>query len=402
MPLTLRISGSQTALPADRSMHVFGVGGGRIGRASDNDWVLPDRRRLLSNHHAVVRQRGGRWMITDTSSNGTFLNEDLSPLGRDNSRPLRDGDRLRIGEYEMDVGISPDSAAGTRYTGSFVTETHADQDFALATHGDLGAELDLRHLLSDPTTPPDDTPPPPSPGADAHARALQQAWIRPGAGPSTRPMPAMGALAGPVQAFFRGAGLDASPLSLEQGTAAMALAGQLLREMVLGLISSQQHRLEQKGRYHLEDTSTSLPAEQNPLRVAESVDDALKRLFGPRSARFLAPLEAVRSSFDALARHEQATQAAMQDALTEFLQRLAPEDLERQFGDALAHTSGPPPANPGERYWQMYAEFYRALAQRDREGLPHAFIEEFAKAYATASAGLREPAGRPAARHQAG
>jgi type VI secretion system protein len=394
MPLTLRISGPHAAHLADRATRVFGVHGGRIGRASDNDWVLPDPHRFLSGYHALVEYHGGRWTVTDTSSNGIFINEALRPLGRDTSHPLRNGDRIRMGEYDISVGITPDNDFAAPEDAALGLELFAEEEFALATHGDLGAELDLKRLLSDPTPPADDSPPLPLRVSDAYGQAVMRARTRPASRPA-QPQPAARATAplpshaGPVQAFFRGAGLDPTPLSSEQATAALVLAGQLLREMVLGLITCQQHRREQKGRYNLDDTAVS-PAEQNPFRAADSVDDALKRMFGPRSTRFLAPLEAVRTSFNDLARHEQATQVAMQDALAEFMQRLAPEGLERQFGESLAHTSGPVPANTGERYWQMYAELYRVLAQAGPEGLPHAFAEEFTKAYEVANTELRE------------
>ncbi len=398
MPLTLRISGPQASRLAERATRVFGVHGGRIGRASDNDWVLPDPHRFLSGYHALVEYHGGRWTITDTSSNGIFVNEALRPLGRDGSYALRDGDRLRIGEYDISVGITPDNDFVATEEAAPGLELFDEQEFALATHGDLGAELDLQRLLSSPTPPPDDDPPVQMRVSDAYGQAVMRARARPAsrtqpaaqaatpAHLATRAMPTHN---GPVQAFFRGAGLDPTPLSSEQATAALALAGQLMREMVLGLIASQQHRIEQKGRYNLDDTAIS-PVAQNPFRAAESVDDALKRIFGPRSTRFLAPLEAVRASFNDLARHEQSTQVAMQDALSEFMKRLAPEALERQFGASIAHNSGPAPPNTGERYWQMYAELYRVLAQAGPEGLPHAFAEEFAKAYGVTNTELRE------------
>ena len=169
-------------------------------------------------------------------------------------------------------------------------------------------------------------------------------------------------------------------------TIALALAGQLLREMVLGLMTNQQTRVEAKGRYRLDDTGNA-PAEQNPLKAATSVDEALTRLFGPRSTRFLLPLEAVRASFNELKRHDQATQVALQDAIADYLRRLAPEQLEQQFAESLSR-SGPLSADPGQKYWEMYGEIYKVLAQTSPEGLPHAFAEEFARAYATAVAEL--------------
>jgi type VI secretion system FHA domain protein len=203
-----------------------------------------------------------------------------------------------------------------------------------------------------------------------------------------------------LQAFCRGAGIDPSTLAIEHTTAVLTLAGQLVRELALGLITGLQYRTEQTGRLHIDDTSVT-PVEQNTFRMLSSVDEALARLFAPRSTRFLTPLEAVRASFADLRRHDQATSVAMQDAIAEYLKRFAPEQLEMQFGETLKG-SGTLPANPGQKFWEMYGEYYKVLAQMAPEGLPHAFAEDFAKAYETASDELREKARRPAPSRQSG
>ena len=85
-----------------------------IGRAPDNDWVLPDPERDLSKHHCVLAYRSGGWQILDLSANGTFLNRDREPVGRDQSRPLNDGDRLGLGPYEIEVRIAETPAFASR------------------------------------------------------------------------------------------------------------------------------------------------------------------------------------------------------------------------------------------------------------------------------------------------
>jgi type VI secretion system protein len=407
MALRLRVTGPQAARLGERVSRVFGVQGGRIGRAADNDWALPDPERYLSGHHAAIEYRGGTWFVVDTSSNGTYLNGTTTRLARDHAQIIKSGDRLRMGEYEFVVSVSPENDFPPDVESATALDAAAEADFALATHGDLGAELDLAHLLSSPTPPADE----PAGGAgvrvaDAYGQmvtvppakpAETRAAPRPAAQPVTAGPPSDGSPrhGRSVQAFCRGAGLDAATLAPEHAAAILTLAGQLVREMALGLIAGLQYRTEQTGRYQIEDTSTS-PAVNNIFRMSGSVDEALARLFAPHSTRFLTPLEAVRTSFEDLRRHDQATMVAMQDALAEYLKRLSPAQLEQQFGEALKR-SGPPPASPGQKYWDMYAELYRVLTQMAPEGLPHAFAEEFAKAYQTASQELRDKGRRPAA-----
>jgi type VI secretion system FHA domain protein len=402
MALRLRVTGQRATVLGERATRVFGVHGGRIGRAGDNEWVLPDKERFLSGHHAAIEHRGGNWYVVDTSSNGTYINQSTIPLGRDNAHILRDGDRVRMGDYDMLVTVTQENDFPPDDDSVAALDLAAEADFALATYGDLGAELDMTGLIADPNPPPDDPLPRPEPPrleplrlSDAYGQVVSVPSAKTAERPTLRPAPAASGHHAAVLGFFRGAGLDPTHLSVEQASAALALAGQLVREMVLGLMTNQQTRAELKGRYRIDETGI-MQAEQNPLKAATSVDDALTRLFGPRSTRFLLPLEAVRASFTELKRHDQATQVALQDAIADYLQRLAPEQLEQQFAEALAR-SGPLSADPGQKYWEMYGEIYRVLAQTTAEGLPHAFADEFARAYATALAELAEQDKRPPA-----
>jgi type VI secretion system protein ImpI len=68
-----------------------------VGRGPGVDWVLPDPERLLSKRHFAVAYRSGIWQLADTSTNGTFLNRDVAPIGAGDVRNLRDGDRVRLG-----------------------------------------------------------------------------------------------------------------------------------------------------------------------------------------------------------------------------------------------------------------------------------------------------------------
>jgi type VI secretion system FHA domain protein len=76
-----------------------------LGRAPENDVVLPDPDLMISKRHCVIEDHGGRMVVLDLSSNGTFLNYGKVPLGR-TPTPLNDGDVLSVGPYELVVGLS--------------------------------------------------------------------------------------------------------------------------------------------------------------------------------------------------------------------------------------------------------------------------------------------------------
>jgi type VI secretion system FHA domain protein len=117
MPLTFTVLRCPDSVPPETRT----VTGGEftVGRGPGVDWVLPDPERLLSKHHFAVAYRGGSWQIADTSTNGTTLNRDPAPIGQSEVRTLRDGDRLSLGSYEIEVRVAEDAAHGAGIGGGF-------------------------------------------------------------------------------------------------------------------------------------------------------------------------------------------------------------------------------------------------------------------------------------------
>ncbi len=105
MALRMRVISEHRLNMGDKSTFVFGVSGGSIGRSSENDWVLPDDMRYVSGRHARIVYHKGRYVLQDTSSNGTYVNDGDRPLGNQNPHELKSGDILRIGEYHVQVQI---------------------------------------------------------------------------------------------------------------------------------------------------------------------------------------------------------------------------------------------------------------------------------------------------------
>ena len=100
----------------------FGQNGGTIGRSLESDWVLPDGQRYLSSRHASIDFRSGSYYIVDTSTNGVYVNDSEKPVGRGNPQRLFTGDRIRLGEYEINVEIA--GVDDTRET--LVNDDHVD------------------------------------------------------------------------------------------------------------------------------------------------------------------------------------------------------------------------------------------------------------------------------------
>lgn len=467
MALKLRVISDHYKALGKRSSQLFGVTGGRIGRAQDNDWVLPDPDRYVSSHHVKVSFRGGKWILEDTSTNGTFINGSDAPASIEGPYTLQDGDRLRLGDYELLVSIDDRNDFPADATGQLPTPARVRSGGKAPSPAtdDLGEELDITDLLSDsflmdaPPSPTKAALPPdpfeltdeasvaapraakPAPAATqggfnslldslisdegektvAHGKkgddwqmqtrpydrrtlaALTPAALAAKATPAPAPAAAKTPAAAPaakpatardperlrrasdhvdggVEAFCRGAGIDPAALGTDTQAALLTLAGQLLRETVMGLTETLKSRADVKGKMRLSQTMIQ-PAENNPLKFSPSVDEALLKLLDPHGSRYLGPVEAIRESFADLRTHHSALMAAMQAGMDEFMNRIEPGELQERFDRGLKRGSLLGAANK-MKYWDLYGEFYQALNQRNEQGLPILFAEELARTYA--------------------
>jgi len=414
MALRLRVVSEHSTRLGEQSTKVFGVHGGTIGRSLDNEWILPDPERYLSGKHARVDFRAGTYVLVDTSSNGTYVNGAQVPLGKYHDYLLREGDYIRLGEYELLVSIDksndfpPEESAIVAYDGQSPSSA-----VRKSTANDLGADLDLSQLLEpsdllagDSGVRPRDAygqavpgraEPPSQPHLEPEADAAGTPWHM-----MTRPLKVEGRNAEPLKpeaaatpparapnpvlydgdfdvgltAFCRGAGIDPSAVTTEARGAALQLAGQLLREAIIGLMDLNQSRNEFRNRFRISAPPNEGP--ESPLNVSRGVDEALVRLLTTLSTR-AGSVEAVRQNFRELKAQNTAALTATRVAFEEFLGRVNPADLEERFDRATKR--GVFGSQNKAKYWDLYAEMFAGLAQRPADGFPHLFTETFAKAY---------------------
>ena len=166
----------------------------------------------------------------------------------------------------------------------------------------------------------------------------------------------------------------------------MQLAGQLLRESVLGLMDLQQGRHEFNNHFRI--TTPTEHTGESPLSFAQGIDATLLRLLTTFSTR-AGSVEAVREHFRDQKAQNGATVVAMRAAFDEFLARIDPKELEERFERGTKR--GVFGAQNKGKYWDLYVELFPGLAQRPAEGFPHLFVETFAKAYAAKLRKLAPP-----------
>ncbi len=99
MALRLTLSGGALG----RSTQTLAGGTLSIGRGERNDWQLPDPDRHLSKTHCVISDEAGRFVLTDLSTNGVYINGAQQPTTRDSRVVLTDGDTFRIGDYTISI-----------------------------------------------------------------------------------------------------------------------------------------------------------------------------------------------------------------------------------------------------------------------------------------------------------
>lgn len=408
MALRLRVVSEHSTRLGTLATKVFGVHGGTIGRATDNEWILPDPERYLSGKHARVDFRAGNYVLVDTSSNGTYVNGAQVPLGKYHDYSLKDGDYIRLGEYELLVSIDksndfpPEESAIVAYDGQSPSSA-----VKKSTANDLGADLDLSQLLepsgmsindSGARAPRDlygqSMPPLEQPAQSVEApatpwhmmtRPLKVETPRPSVienapSPNLSRSQSLALYEGDfdigLASFCRGAGIDPRSVNTEARGAALQLAGQLLREAVLGLMDLNQGRNEFRNKFRI--SAPPADGSESPLNLSKGVDEALVRLLTNLSTR-AGSVEAIRDNFRELKAQNSASLSATRAAFEEFLGRVDPKELEERF--ERAGKRGVFGGQSKAKYWDLYAELFAGLAQRPADGYPHVFTEAFVKTY---------------------
>ena len=464
MPLRLTITSYHKLTPGQRAEFELDRGELKIGRNPENDWILPDPERLVSGQHCVIQLRDGTYYLTDTSTNGVQLVNAGVRMHRGNSEPLRDGELLRVGEYDILVQI--DGALPMINTAPVTSDPFTDFDalmkrqapgempgaapapparVQIQTGGSpLDTKPDLFDFLASPAVPPpplaDHVPAerhefrPPAPqypgeplasGAGA-APAIPADWdpfaelgispvpIAPPT-PSAQPQPlpaapenmaasapnpaaqlatvsppaaAKGSGDEVLEAFLRGAGLAQLRIDRGEALAQMEAIGSSYRHMVEGLIEVLRARASLKGEFRMAQTMIR-PVENNPLKFAPNVDEALLLLLRSGNQAFMPADQAIKESFDDLKAHQLAVMAGVQASIKHLLKRFQPAVLETQ----LRKSSGIGLLLPGARqaqYWELFTELYSSISREAEDDFEDLFGREFSRAYEEQSVKLRK------------
>lgn len=378
MGIQLEITSENKDLLGDDSTRLFREEGGTIGRALENDWILPDPERFISGRHATIDHQSGAYYLADTSSNGVYVNDEGEPLGKGNPRRLFNGDRLRMGSFEflikLDEGEGLEMPPPPRPTvvpdhiEQLVQEDIIQSGVMLLDEEEITGDDEFQAALF---------------GGPVSAKTHGEIAAEPitGINPLIEPdKPAGASAADLVEAFLQGAGIDRGDIHPSvDPVELMTNAGQVLRELVCGINDLLVCRTNVKSMFRLDQT-TVLPRHNNPLKLSVNTTDAIKQLLVGKDGEYLGPLDSITEVCQDLRFHHDAVLGGMTGALKGFIEHFDPDELRDTFDKTL---NGKPLFNSLNKfkYWQLYCDLFPIVTQQGAGDLPLQFGEEFVRCY---------------------
>ncbi|KAF0864226.1 type VI secretion system-associated FHA domain protein TagH [Pseudomonas sp. LD120] len=368
-------------LPAGAGSKTFRQAGGTIGRSEDCDWVLPDRKRHLSNHHARISYREGGFFLTDTSSNGVMLKDTGARLRKGEALRIEHGSTFVLGGYAIRARLVP-SATLTAEVGRALPAGSIIPDDAFLDLDPLKAleQQEQGAVTDDPLALLNSSPQTPRPFAD-YARIDTESLVVPElvappvAAARLEPAPDLGPGEVFWEQFGSALGVDLKGLEQDERQAVAIKAAALLKQSVSSLQQSLRTRSELKNELRLAQTVTHRGA-NNPLRYATDAGEALGRLLLDDKPGQLPASQAIARAFGDLQAHQVALLAASRAAVRSTLEHFSPQLLTLRF-----ERDGKRPwlATSGRR-WRAYTRYHQSLRQDD-DWSERLLARDFAQAY---------------------
>ncbi|WP_339846478.1 type VI secretion system-associated FHA domain protein TagH [uncultured Halopseudomonas sp.] len=363
----------------------FRQAGGMIGRSEECDWVIPDRKRVVSSRHAEVSFQEGSFYLTDTSSNGILLKATNTPLPKGKPQRIEHGALYSFGEFDIRARIIQDPAVFSQdfgkpqHAGSIIPDDaflDLDPLAALDQQEQLYAQSEELDLLNDHSGRESSQP-------EDHARVdmvnLTVPELIEPPKPPTRPRPAPASIPEHMAdtfwtQFSEALGIPLDDMDEAQRQAMALRCARLLRQSVGSLQQSLRNRNELKTELKLANTSTE-SASNNPLSFSASANQALNAMLRPGVARQMPPEQAVNRAYRDLQAHQVALVAASRAAVKGILEHLSPEQLtlrfERESKSRISTAGG---------RWRAYTKLYQSL-QRENDWSQTLFTRDFVTAY---------------------
>ncbi len=441
--LVLEVTGPEAEGLGSTSRKQFGTTTGTIGRAADNDWVLPHA--AVSGHHATIECVEGVFYITDTSTNGVYVGSRKNRLTKGQPTPINSGDAIIIEPFRILATLTGDVAGAEARPAPAPAAAPApvipadpfrsEDPFAWspppssaplpspapgadevdplkllgidsgprpAPSGPRAEDLLSASPLSDHFAPPQPSPPPePAPQRpqmlipedyDPAAELRGPEAGRPPAPPqpeprrprpqAVEPAPRPPRTVEPAPAAGRNVLAEVlAGAGLPNAPVTPHLATHL-GEILRVVVSGVMDVL--RARQQIKDefrmqATRFKPAENNALKFSANVNDALHNLLVKQNPAYLGPVEAFEDAFRDVRNHQMAMLAGMRVAFEAMLSEFDPDRLQAQFDRTIKKSILG--AKPEIQYWEMYRQRAQDLAKDVEVTFRNLFGERFASAY---------------------
>lgn len=362
MTLTLRIENFDVLEHGGPLSITLNQSGCDVGRGKGMGWVLPDPGRHISSHHFSVAYRDGSYWLTDVSTNGTFLQG--SPYRLQGPHRLTPGDRLTVGHYVILVE-------------GFAQQPHR---LAEADPWDFG----LAPTPVNPILPPrpsqwlddvarDFVPSVPMPHPTASLPPQPFPYAPPGA-----PTPALQGGQDFVRAFCEGAGLDPADFASVESDRMARELGRAMRNATTEIMLLLRDRSAVKQFTRGGERTMRSATGNNPMKFLPDAEQIIEAMFLRRRDGFMEGAESLGNALADIRRHQAAFFAALQPALAAVLSGLSPDEIEDGAGSGILGA-----ASKG-KLWETYLQRWDAKVEAGEHGMLDAFLDAFAKHYASA------------------
>lgn len=361
----------------------FAEHGGVIGRHPACDWILADPQRYVSKQHALISYEDGRFLLTDTSRNGTHDGLTGQRLPKGVAQPIEQGScylfgHLRIhARLESDLQIQDVPVGQPTQAGSVIPDNAFLEFNPLARCPEEQPDL-LGRLLAVETS---RLPALPSAldgtGVDTENLTVPRLIT---AATTVTNTPDTAVAAAPDETFWKGfaaaLGVSLDDLALVEREQLALTVAALLRQSLTGLQHSLRIRNELKNELRL-GLSDAFVAGQNPLKhdLHSTGLLALLRREGKPGQPGAAQV-AVSLAMQTLQAHQVALLNASRTVLRSALEQVAPQRMIQQ----MERDSRPWLTTDGRR-WRAYVRHHQGLS-RDDDWTERLLARDFARAYA--------------------
>ena len=173
-------------------------------------------------------------------------------------------------------------------------------------------------------------------------------------------------------------GLDATKFTTEQADEISDVVGELMREIVEGMMQVLRSRTSIKNEFRM-NVTTIQPVENNPLKFSVGVDEALETMFIKKTNAYKKPVDAFREGFQEIGEHQVAMIAGIRFGFERMVERFNPDNLEKNF-----NKHGKSAVIPGmqkAKYWNNYKDYYLSFLDNMESSFQHLFGSDFVNAY---------------------